>query len=801
MADNREVQTLKLRAEDFPLPCSLHKRVLERFTPVVSSAAVGVIMERDDLFNYLRSMDCEAFEPLEGILAQTEAIGDPAVPSLEQMTILKWLGHAFSDWQRQFPLEEQLATQLRRLKPLLAAVAVSEPPFMTPGAHPLHQMMDTIQMHAIGWQPRLGRAGQTLEKQVGEIVDAALSWFDTPATDLARISNRMLAAATKARAHAERMTKRLAEAELGRRRISGSKREAAQMINAALDGHRATTTIGQFLKGPWYESAQLALLKYGDQSREWAQMAATTRRLLVSLQPLANDEAGASSHRQQMFELISELSSELRTGLYSLQHDPAAVDEALDAIEKDHRELLRAQQLHLELIAPIPQDSEAHATVPAQAALDHVQEGQWFMLDTGSSSCLRVALSLRKEEEQQLLFVNQAGMKVLQKSFAEFTAMVARGKVAPLDSGASFSRSLACSAGIETLDDLEQFTGVAAQKARLREQQRVKSEQEHKRRELERAEQERAEQERQLRKQAMLEQLRLEEQEAERLRRQREAAEQLRLEQAQQERLQLESERQASAQLKEHWEYICCRYRDQPENRALKEPQPPDMTGDGGLHIPRCTWVGFHDDEQVELALLAAHRAEQDQYVFVDSYGRQLRKLSGRELLIAMTRGVADILASRSRFRDEVRQAREQGEQWSPGNYELDVQQAEYPRWGRSHQRQPGMPVENTVYVELVSPEFGSKKPCTLARVRTEYIQGRWLDLALEHALPNGAILQIGVELPGTACILYMVAEVACSHPVPRSDAGPGWAASLELLDIDDTDIGRWMALVDSLQG
>jgi hypothetical protein len=48
---------------------------------------------------------------------------------------------------------------------------------------------------------------------------------------------------------------------------------------------------------------------------------------------------------------------------------------------------------------------------------------------------------------------------------------------------------------------------------------------------------------------------------------------------------------------------------------------------------------------------------------------------------------------------------------------------------------------------------------------------------------------------------MYMVAEVACSHPVPRSDAGPGWAASLELLDADDSDIGRWMALVDTLQG
>ena len=28
-----------------------------------------------------------------------------------------------------------------------------------------------------------------------------------------------------------------------------------------------------------------------------------------------------------------------------------------------------------------------------------------------------------------------------------------------------------------------------------------------------------------------------------------------------------------------------------------------------------------------------------------------------------------------------------------------------------------------------------------------------------------------------------------------------GWAANLELLDLDDSDIGRWLQLVDSLQG
>ena len=99
-------------------------------------------MDAEELLGYLRNMDSDSFYPMEGIRAQTEAIGDPALPTTEHGAILHWLDATMKDWDQQFPLEEPLAAELRRLRPLVAAQAITETSFLTPGTHPLHQLLN-----------------------------------------------------------------------------------------------------------------------------------------------------------------------------------------------------------------------------------------------------------------------------------------------------------------------------------------------------------------------------------------------------------------------------------------------------------------------------------------------------------------------------------------------------------------------------------------------------------------------------------------------------------------------------------
>ena len=659
LPDYLELEPLKLKAEHFPLPRSLQKRILERFADPNMSGTAELAMDQSELLGYLRNMDYDEFTPLQGILAQAEAIGDPALPNYEQTATLNWLGAALQEWERDFSLEEPLAGELRRLKPLLAALAVTDESFLTPGAHPMHQLLDTLQLHAIGWQPRLGRLGEALEQEVIKVVAAALAWLTSPATDLAAINADLTASATRAQLRASKMAQRLIDAEQGRIRVAESKREAAVMINAALGVYPAPADVGEFIKGPWYESAQLALLKFGQDSAEWEYMSRATTNLLDSLQPPPSGPEHEAARRQQVFELIAQLETDLRRWLLSLQHDGEAVDETLELIESYHSKVLRKQALELKKISPIPLSADVRKQQFKDKNVSGLEEGQWFLLDTDKSLSLRAKLVMRMDDEQQLLFTNQAGLKVLQKSFAEFAQLVSMGKVTPLDSGAGFSRCLARCAGLETEDELDEYTGVAAEKARIREQEKQKAALEQARLERERAELERVELERQRREQERLEQLRLEQEKAEQLRREYEEAVRLRREKEEQERLQLEREQEEARQLQHKWEEASRqhserRQADKPGTHAGQTRDKGDAAAAADLNLPAGTWLGFRDGDVTSLARLAVYDRTQNHYIFVDRHGIKVRQLRGQQLLLLVSRGLADILETRSRFREQV---------------------------------------------------------------------------------------------------------------------------------------------------
>mgnify|MGYP000471534625 CR=1 FL=1 len=228
-----------------------------------------------------------------------------------------------------------------------------------------------------------------------------------------------------------------------------------------------------------------------------------------------------------------------------------------------------------------------------------------------------------------------------------------------LDTGASFSRCLARSVGVETQDDLDELTGVAARRARRKAQEQEKIERERLRLELRKAEQEALERERLRMEQEEQDRVQREREEAERLRLEREQAEQLKREQVEQERLQLARELEETRRLQLRWADVTRQFADASQGGRGSPGVADELADDSRLSIPRCSWLGFRDgdSEEVVLARLAVHNCEENHYIFVDRYGMKVRQLSSRELLLILSRGLIDILEARSRFRDEVAQA------------------------------------------------------------------------------------------------------------------------------------------------
>ncbi len=686
--DRLEVVLLKLTAAQFPLPRSLHALVLDLYAPDIQAGAAQT-MSQDEVLRYLKSIDSFELSPLQAIRTQAEAMGDPAVLGGEQAAILEWLNTAYNHWEQRFPIEEPLASELRKLLPLGAALAITDPDFLTPGAHSFHRLLDALQASVVGWQSRLGRAGQSMAQQLEATISTARTWFDGNSDALPTACEELIITAQKNKSRAQRMAKRVVEAEQGRLKTAQAKTHAAQMINQLLEKYQAPPDVGEFLKGPWYESGQLIVLRFGAQSKEWAGMSATSEALLDSLQsePRAapdQTDKGSGSRRQQLFEAITKLPREIRRCLISLQHHEHEIDNAIGVIESAHMAVLRQQDLNLHSIEPIQLSSTTTAeedplVLECIAAL---AVGQWFLLSRKNSEPLRLQLVLKMASEQQLLFTNHAGMKAAQESYAYFAASLKAGTSTPLPSEVSFSGSLALAAKISSEEDLESLNSTAALQARqahraaIAEQresdrdthEREREDQARLHREFDEALAAKREQEARAARQREKEQEPVHEQQ-----RQRDAADQKQKEQD----LRHQSELEETARLMREYE-VAEQQRDRAEELTgldegfLGAPQPeakadpaPDLTptvahsvkaNNGPLIMG--AWLGFHDGEKPLMAKLAAHDKENDNYIFVNREGIKMRQLSKSELRGLMDRGLVEVLEAHSNFKDEDTRAR-----------------------------------------------------------------------------------------------------------------------------------------------
>jgi hypothetical protein len=454
-----EVEHLTLSAKQFPLEVTLQGRVAELFAEESGSPPPAAeILDHATLLQRLRNVGDPSQGALESIQIQGQAAGDLRQPAPEDAARLRWADAAFTLWECDFPLDPELSMRLRRLKPLCAGLAVVDTTFLVPGRHPLHRLLDSVQAASIGWQASLGRAGSALQRELDATVDQALAWFDQPDTDLHPLLKQLESQLSKDAERAQKMARRVVEMAMGKEKKTEAAATAAHMINTALQQYSAPAEVGQMLKGPWYDSAQLVLLKFGPDSDEWAEMCKVTDTLLDSVQVL---EPEPEERRQHLFRVVTLLPKKLKQSLLSLQHDNNAVNDAVSVVEFAHLCMLRNSPLETISIEPLPLPTAAGASDESEESSDGAEVGQWYLIE-GQETPLRARIIFRLQDERKLLFANRTGMECLRLGCDEFSALLAGGKARKLQRGASFSRCLAASAGVTEQSDLEQLARAGA---------------------------------------------------------------------------------------------------------------------------------------------------------------------------------------------------------------------------------------------------------------------------------------------------------------------------------------------------
>lgn len=114
----------------------------------------------------------------------------------------------------------------------------------------------------------------------------------------------------------------------------------------------------------------------------------------------------------------------------------------------------------------------------------------------------------------------------------------------------------------------------------------------------------------------------------------------------------------------------------------------------------------------------------------------------------------------------------------------------------RKHLR---LPVESRTFIELVAPHVGETGSGKLVACSTLDISRGGLQVTLPEEVTVGAILQIGIELPGEEHPLYLAGEVRWCQ---RNSADPErpYSAGFKVLNANRSDVERWVALLAAME-
>lgn len=501
------------------------------------------------------------------------------------------------------PLSIEVDQQVRFALPILAAELIKHPDLPFREGASILTLLDHLVDATLGWDSTLERGGERIYKKLQETIDQVR----LPNADIAALDEEVVTFFDKERGRISKLEERLAATETGQLRTQQSKVIAATMINQAMEGKQLTESIVDFLKGPWYDSAQLIVLTKGLDSEEWFRASKMTETIIWTYQPFEGENA--ETEKQRLYRIIEHLPGEIHDLLVALKHSDDAAASELDAIESDHVSIISGQELEYVEFEPIEYEDEGPSRAKASRAhlrrLNNLEPGQWFTYDYEHLS-IRLKLVLKLEDIHQMLFTNRNGMKVMQRSFEEVAQYLTSGIMKPLSADAVFSTTFR-----------NYYEGL------INEHQRQLQRLAERKAEADREEQEREEQRR------------IEEAEAAEQERQREEEERRRAEEEKQARLERAREEATKAENSEMLEGL--------------KAQVDALNVGAWLRLPGL-------DGQLEECKLAVRIQGSDKMIFVTRSGTKIGEYTGDQLVDLLVAGEGEIETEGVEFEDTLAQ-------------------------------------------------------------------------------------------------------------------------------------------------
>jgi hypothetical protein len=343
---------------------------------------------------------------------------------------------------RLITLAPKIDQDIRSVMPLLAGQLLQAPLLPLTDEVSLLTILDRLGEALIGWSADLGRSGDTLLARL----DTTLQAIRTDPASTPAIAAELQDYLQKDQARIDKLETRLTATETGRLRSRQSMNLAASTINKAMHDKLLTASIVEFLKGHWFGSVQLLLLKHGADSELWQRAVKITETIIWTYQPLVEAEDELPQAKQRLYRILENLPAEIRQLLVALEQGSNAAEFAMEYIEDEQVSIISGQALQYCSFTPIscdePLSNRSKVSRLLLTKVEALQIGQWFVLCDADQET-RIKLILKLSDVRQLVFTNRNGMKVLEKSFDEFAYYLSSGRAKSLNHEAIFSSTFA----------------------------------------------------------------------------------------------------------------------------------------------------------------------------------------------------------------------------------------------------------------------------------------------------------------------------------------------------------------------
>ena len=510
-------------------------------------------------------------------------------------------------WQE---LDPQLQPLLTGLNASLAQWLAADDGIYLQPQHPLRQLLEQLYTHLSHWCPRDSKPSQQFYDKLSQALaeasiaslEAFVRWADGEAQRAAMLAQR------------------LGDSEAGQLRQIACECQVIALLNEQLAGHQLPLELADPLERYLKSELQHCLLSPdGDQAPLW--------RLWQKLLPHLGQVFPADSHGpedQLLYSLAPALIAELERSLQLPLSNPGGYHLWVEHL---CQALMGAVQKKTPESAPLPALAYPEGYSQSASRITHsllqqsqaLERGDWLVF-TQDNTQVRAMLAYKNPDAGQLLFVDQAGRKLMSKSHKDMALSLSTGAARPL-------------AAINLKERIHPLLGkLASQAQKIALQQQAAAEARAQQAAAEQAARQQAEAE--AAERALQQQLEV-----------RRAASRKAM-----------AEARALAEEKERRAAEAARLREQQQQAALAEAEARRLAAESAVNSLRVgAWLELEQNPgQALRCKLSVILASSGKYIFVDQVGRKLAELQREQLLELMQANQLRLLRQGGDFEDQL---------------------------------------------------------------------------------------------------------------------------------------------------